>query len=76
MDSPAEVFFSPYFEESVSSGNCCRHLDHADVAYVECGDHIVGLMVIFEHGIAVDEEQGSGDGGSLEQPVPVWLGLF
>jgi len=77
VDSPAEVFFSSFFEESVGSGNCCRHLDHTAVFYLGCIDCIVGLIVLFEYdGIAVDEEQGCGDWGSLGQPTSVWLGLL
>jgi len=75
VDSPAEVFFSPFFEECVGSGDCCRHLDHAYVVYIGCVDRVVGLMGPRQHGIAVDEEQGWGDWESLEQPTPVWLGL-
>jgi len=44
--------------------------------YVGFVDRVVGLMAPLQHGIAVDEEQGWGDWGSLEQPSPVWLGLF
>ena len=76
MDSPAEVFFSPFFKECVGSGNCCQHLDHTYVVYIISVDHIMGLVALFQHGVAVDEEQGWGDWGSLGQPTLVWLGQF